>query len=301
MAELAIISNMVAELQDPRSLGAMMLQQLVTTGAFYILSVCLLLTAYSLIKEVAAVEKKIVVVEEHEDAQPLFIAPMSGTRAHVRRECSDLHQAGTVRQIFFCRVCCSEGLLRCERTHHVSGRKFSEVRSKYLWLKVCLAAVLLSVAASLLLEGKKLQEGRYNQFSALHAEKLNARRAVSADERREGHKEQSMVDSEHVELFQEWFYKIEPNAVKKNHKVNLSKNEDYMFKAFPFLISTLQVMFNGFLEQFFVKFEMMAKSWIPCRSRKEPWACEADTWLRCARVSPTFSFFAHHLAWLLGS
>ena len=109
MAQLAMISNMVAELQGPEGLGAMMLPKAMT-AVFYALAAALIYTAWALVQELSMREKEGVVVEEAAEAMTLYIAPISGARVHTRQSCRGLQNAGNVRTMYSCNNCCPMSL-----------------------------------------------------------------------------------------------------------------------------------------------------------------------------------------------
>ena len=168
MAQLAMISNMVAELQGPEGLGAMMLPKAMT-AIFYTLAGALIYTAWAFVQELSVREKERVVVEEAADAMTLYIAPISGARVHTRRSCRGLQNAGNVRTMYPCNFCCPNEFTRAERVHHKAGRKFVDVKSKYFWFRIFLAVLLMVTAAQLLQAGHNFEKYLSNSSSAQEA------------------------------------------------------------------------------------------------------------------------------------
>ena len=135
MAQYAMISNMVAELQGPEGLGAMMLPRTMT-AVFYALAAAFIWTAWTFVKELSVREKERVVVEEAANAATFYIAPAAGVRIHSSQTCRGLHNAGSVRAMFPCNSCCPNELTRAERIHHKSRRRFVDVKSKFSWIRI---------------------------------------------------------------------------------------------------------------------------------------------------------------------
>ena len=168
MAQLAMISNMVAELQGPEGLGAMMLPKAMT-AVFYTLAAVLIYTAWTFVQELSVREKERVVVEESAEAMTLYIAPISGARVHTRQSCRGLQNAGNVRTMYPCNKCCPNEFTRAEGIHHKAGRKFVDVKSKYFWFRTFLAVLLMVTAAQLLQAGHNFEKYLNNSSSAQEA------------------------------------------------------------------------------------------------------------------------------------
>ena len=226
MAQLAMISNMVAELQGPEGLGAMMLPKAMT-AVFYALAAALIYTAWKFVQELSVREKERVVVEEAAEAMTLYIAPLTGTRVHTRQSCRGLQNAGNVRTMYPCNNCCPNEFTRAERVHRKAGRRFVEVKSKYFWFRIFLAVLLMVTAAQLLQAGHNFEK-YLSSSSAQEAplaknlqQESGVRKRSSPVEAlpagRDTHSSQTAVDGgedDKVELWQRSIYKNEPNAAK---------------------------------------------------------------------------------------
>ena len=225
MAQLAMISNMVAELQGPEGLGAMMLPKAMT-AVFYALAAALIYTAWTFVQELSVREKESVVVEEGTEAMTLYIAPLTGARVHTRQSCRGLQQAGNVRMMYPCGNCCPNEFTRAERVHHKAGRRFVDVKSKYFWFRIFLAVLLMVTAAQLLQAGHNFE--KYLISSAQEAPLAKNLQHESGVRKRSSPVEvlpagrnarSSRIamdggEDDKVELWQRSIYKYEPNAAK---------------------------------------------------------------------------------------
>ena len=217
MAQLAMISNMVAEML-PKAM----------TAVFYTDAAALIYTAWTFVQELSVREKERVVVEEAAEAMTLYIAPMSGARVHTRQTCRGLQNAANVRTMYPCNHCCPNEFTRAERVHRKAGRKFVDVKSKYFWFRIFLAVLLMVTAAQLLQAGHNFEKYLSNSSSAQEAplaknlqQDSGVRKRSSPVEAlpagRNTHSRQIAVDGgedDKVELWQRSIYKNEPNAAK---------------------------------------------------------------------------------------
>ena len=226
MAQLAMISNMVAELQGPEGLGAMMLPKSMT-AVFYALAAALIYTAWTFVQELSMREKERVLVEEAAEAMTLYIAPLTGARVHTRQSCRGLQNAGNVRTMFPCNNCCPNEFTRAERVHRKAGRRFIEVKSKYFWFRIFLAILLMVTAAQLLQAGHNFEKYLSNSSSAQEAPLAKNLQQNSGVRKRSspvealpaGRSTHSIPavdggEDDKVELWQRSIYKNEPNAAK---------------------------------------------------------------------------------------
>ena len=226
MAQLAMISNMVAELQGPEGLGAMMLAKSMT-AVFYALAAALIYTAWTFVQELSMREKERVLVEEAAEAMTLYIAPLTGARVHTRQSCRGLQNAGNVRTMFPCNNCCPNEFTRAERVHRKAGRRFIEVKSKYFWFRIFLAILLMVTAAQLLQAGHNFEKYLSNSSSAQEAPLAKNLQQNSGVRKRSspvealpaGRSTHSIPavdggEDDKVELWQRSIYKNEPNAAK---------------------------------------------------------------------------------------
>ena len=217
---------MVAELPDSDLLGAMMLQEApkVAVAMVSLAMVALLISlARNLVKELVKKETTERVAFGEELLPDLWYSPY-GERTHVSRSCHGLRNATSVHPVTPCKYCCPNQLRSYEQKIMEVKRTFVEAAGRYLWFKVFLIVILMSMSWFMVFEvnetyGYPLAKDRLRKYNNNKNENLKLKN--NAFESRVARKEIAPVEvlpagksqeGDHMELFTVWSHLHEPNT-----------------------------------------------------------------------------------------
>ena len=145
---------MVAELPDSDLWGAMMLQELpkVAVAMVSLAMVALLISlARNLMKELVEKEHVERVALAEVEVPELWYSPY-GERTHATRTCHGLRNATSVHRVLPCRYCCPNQMRLREQRIVEHRRTFYEAAGKYLWFKLAVIVILMSMSWFMIFE-----------------------------------------------------------------------------------------------------------------------------------------------------
>ena len=207
---------MVAELPDSDLWGAMMLQELpkVAVAMVSLAMVALLISlARNLMKELVKKEHVERVALAEVEVPELWYSPY-GERTHATRTCHGLRNATSVHRVLPCRYCCPNQMRLREQRIVEHRRTFYEAAGKYLWFKLAVIVILMSMSWFMIFEvnetyGFPLARDRMLNYQNNENKNERERKVIAPAEALPAGKSQ---EGHHTELFTMWSHVHEPNT-----------------------------------------------------------------------------------------